>query len=196
MNVQLQASSGPASDKPLPRRGKSRDRAQLVAMQSTLFGLVQDSSVAAHIRAQCARAWSDLQERKRVLDGRPLPGQLRPDLEQRRRKAARPQWTMIDALAPHEPPSTTAPCSPTLGSKALSASTAQTDSSTEPTTAAAQISSGQGGESIATASTAKPANSVPCSMCHGSREIRVSGGNRITCRVCRGTGERLDSPGA
>ena len=54
-------------------------------MQSTLFGLVQNTEVAAHIRAQCARAWSDLQERKRVLDGKPLPGQLRPDLEQKRR---------------------------------------------------------------------------------------------------------------
>jgi hypothetical protein len=39
--------------------------------------------VAPHVRAQCARAWSDLQERKRVLDGKPLPGQLRPDIAQK-----------------------------------------------------------------------------------------------------------------
>ena len=86
VNVQLPTAPGAASCKSLPRRGKSRDRSQLVAMQQTLFGLVQNPEVAPHIRAQCARAWSDLQERKRVLDGKPLPGMLRPELEQPKRR--------------------------------------------------------------------------------------------------------------
>jgi predicted RNA-binding Zn ribbon-like protein len=62
-------------------RGRQADRKQLVAMQHSLFDLVQDSTIPAHVRAACARAWSDLQERKRVVDGKPLPGQLRPELQ-------------------------------------------------------------------------------------------------------------------
>jgi len=61
-------------------RGAQADRKQLVAMQHSLFNLVQDASLPAHIRAACARAWSDLQERKRIVDGKPLPGALRPEL--------------------------------------------------------------------------------------------------------------------
>jgi hypothetical protein len=75
----------PVTDPPAAtpqRRGTNRDRTQLLKMQQTLFELTQDKSVMPHIRAACARAWSDLQERKRVLDGKPLPGILRPDLEQ------------------------------------------------------------------------------------------------------------------
>ena len=59
-------------------------------MQQTLFELTQDAKVMPHIRAACARAWSDLQERKRVLDGKPLPGQLRPDLQQVKERKRKP----------------------------------------------------------------------------------------------------------
>jgi hypothetical protein len=64
-------------------QGRAADRKALVDMQRTMFALTQDSKVAPHIRAACARAWRDLQETKRIMDGKPLPGQLRPDLEQR-----------------------------------------------------------------------------------------------------------------
>ena len=63
-------------------RGAHGDRKALVDLQRTMHKLAQDDSVPPHIRAQCARAWSDLQERKRIMDGKPLPGQLRPDLQQ------------------------------------------------------------------------------------------------------------------
>jgi hypothetical protein len=65
-------------------------------MQSTLFGLVQNLEVAPHIRAQCARAWSELQERKRVLDGKPLPGQLRPEPPPIKRKRIPLLAEMVD----------------------------------------------------------------------------------------------------
>src|SRR5262245_45048131 len=73
----------------------------LVAMQQTLFGLVQNPEVAPHIRAQGARAWSDLQERKRVLDGKPLPGMLRPELEQAKRRKG--GWLSAVPLDDSEP---------------------------------------------------------------------------------------------
>jgi hypothetical protein len=49
-------------------------------MQRTLFELVQSGIIPAHIRAACARAWSELAERKRIIDGKPLPGSLNPGL--------------------------------------------------------------------------------------------------------------------
>lgn len=64
---------------PLPKyQGRAADRKALVDMQRTMFALTQDPSVAPHIRAACARAWKDLQEQKRIMDGKPLPGMLRP----------------------------------------------------------------------------------------------------------------------
>jgi hypothetical protein len=73
----------PAQTKPsTAHRGAHGDRKALVDLQRTMHKLAQDDNVQPHIRAQCARAWSDLQERKRIMDGKPLPGQLRPDLQQ------------------------------------------------------------------------------------------------------------------
>ena len=63
-------------------QGRAADRKALVDLQRTMHKLAMSDSVQPHIRAQCARAWSDLQERKRIMDGKPLPGQLRPDLQQ------------------------------------------------------------------------------------------------------------------
>ena len=71
-------------------QGRAADRKALVDMQRTLFQRTQDPKTPAHIAAQCARAWRDLQDMKRIIDGKPLPGQLRPDLapKQRRGKPA------------------------------------------------------------------------------------------------------------
>jgi hypothetical protein len=89
-------------------RGAQADRKQLVAMQHSLFGLVQDATVPPHIRAACARAWSDLQERKRVVDGKPLPGQLRPELQQlREARRSRTRKAML-SIAPGDLPSSPA----------------------------------------------------------------------------------------
>jgi hypothetical protein len=74
----------------LPRfRGRAADRKALVTMQRVLLERTLDPKTAPHIAAQCARAWRDLQECKRVIDGKPLPGQLRPDLAIEREEAAK-----------------------------------------------------------------------------------------------------------
>lgn len=52
---------------------------QLLAMQDRLFLDTVDDSIKPTDRAACARAWEDLEERKRVMRGKPLPGHLRPD---------------------------------------------------------------------------------------------------------------------
>jgi len=103
-DVQAKPSVSLPSNLPFPRRGRVKDRQQLIQMQQTLFELTQDSSVMPHIRAACARAWSDLQERKRVLDGKPLPGQLRPDLQQvKERKRKGPSLLPLPEVPPLPP---------------------------------------------------------------------------------------------
>ena len=63
-------------------RGQKGDRRALVQLQRDMWKRSQDPKTPAHIAAQCARAWRDLQDMKRIMDGKPLPGQLRPDLAQ------------------------------------------------------------------------------------------------------------------
>ena len=148
---------------PLPRRGPSRDRRQIVEMQRELHALTLDPNVPPRERAQCARAWADLQEKKRVLDGKPMPGHLRPDLEQKRKR-------QVPALAPL----------PELAPREQSSESNQTDH--EPATAV---------DVVSTAKPAAPA--APCPVCHGGGTIKVSGGNVISCTVCHGAGTRLDT---
>jgi hypothetical protein len=66
------------------RKGNNRPkpRSQVIRMQASLLLSATDPNVQPHIRAQCARAWDVLEERLRIIDGKPLPGQLRPDLVQ------------------------------------------------------------------------------------------------------------------
>lgn len=62
------------------RNGRPRPRSQILRMQACLLDSATDTEVPPHIRAQCARAWDVLEERLRIIAGKPLPGQLRPEL--------------------------------------------------------------------------------------------------------------------
>ena len=64
---------------PAPRRGASSDRQQAVAIQRKLEKTILDSKTPAASVASCAVAWTRVQDAKRVIDGKPLPGNLRPD---------------------------------------------------------------------------------------------------------------------
>ena len=102
----LPACTPPPSTKDYPQGAKG-DRQALVTMQRVLWKRVQDSSVPPHIQAQCARAWRDLQDMKRIMDGKPLPGQLRPDLDQKRNARRKP--TLLASLPSDPPPATEPP---------------------------------------------------------------------------------------
>jgi hypothetical protein len=60
-------------------RGAHGDRKALVQLQRDMHAIATDKSVLPHIRAKCADTWQKLQLCKRIMDGKPLPGQLRPD---------------------------------------------------------------------------------------------------------------------
>lgn len=64
---------------PAPRRGASSDRQQAVAIQRKLEKTILDNKTPAASVASCAVAWTRVQDAKRVIDGKPLPGNLRPD---------------------------------------------------------------------------------------------------------------------
>ncbi len=93
-----------ASDPSAPKTRPKRSTAYLeaLAMQKSLLEAATDPDVPAGYRAQCARAWECLEERKRILRGKPLPGQLRPDLQPKASKAfGRPR--SISVLKPAQP---------------------------------------------------------------------------------------------
>jgi len=49
-------------------------------MQQVLYKLALDPSTPGPSKALCARAWDVLEERKRIIRGKPLPGTYRPEL--------------------------------------------------------------------------------------------------------------------
>jgi hypothetical protein len=86
-------------------------------MQAALLKDAESPSTEPHHRAASARAWEVLEERLRIMDGKPLPGQLRPDLEQKRKlkRAPSPLISLpTDDTAP-APPACTQVSSSTPG---------------------------------------------------------------------------------
>jgi hypothetical protein len=83
------------------RIGRPKPRSQILRMQAALLADVESKDTPAGYRAQCARAWEVLEERLRIMDGKPLPGQLRPDLDQKRNARRKP--TLLASL-PSDPP--------------------------------------------------------------------------------------------
>ena len=65
------------------RKGNNRPkpRSQIIRMQAHLLANATNKDVPPHIQAACARAWDVLEERLRIMSGKPLPGQLRPELQ-------------------------------------------------------------------------------------------------------------------
>ncbi len=82
-----------------PPKGRATERRQLLQMQQALYELTLSPKVPPGIRAQCARAFCDLGERKRVIDGIPLPGQLRPDLPDFMRASKRGKTLSLSAIS-------------------------------------------------------------------------------------------------
>lgn len=65
-------------------KGPRNPRADIIDMQRILIADIRNPKTMPHIRAQCARAYDVLEERLRILNNKPLPGMLRPDIAQER----------------------------------------------------------------------------------------------------------------
>lgn len=71
------------------RPGRHRALAQALRMQEVLYDEVTNGAGKLAEKAQAARAWEALEERKRILRGRPLPGSKRPAPDAPKPKASR-----------------------------------------------------------------------------------------------------------
>lgn len=87
---------------PLPANGSTRIRPgrrlslrQALELQQLVFDTAFGGTAKPAEIAQLARAWDVLEDRKRVLRGKPLPGSLKPQ-----QKARKPPFQKIQFLSP------------------------------------------------------------------------------------------------
>lgn len=66
------------------RKGPRNPRGEIIEMQAILLKDIRNAKTSPVQRAQCARAYDVLEERLRILNNKPLPGMLRPDIAQER----------------------------------------------------------------------------------------------------------------
>lgn len=78
-----------------PHRDSKRDPlSQLIKMQAIAYAKVNDVKVKDHLKPAFMNAWEKLEERRRILLGRPLPGQFRPEsLVKPRKTVAGSSWS-------------------------------------------------------------------------------------------------------
>jgi len=104
--------SSPTGSKTHPKRPQSYTQAiELQAKLADAVGLCRedmngclDREVRARIGSALAsmvRGWDILEERKRILRGRPLPGHLRPDLPASQRKATK-RIALLASMSPED----------------------------------------------------------------------------------------------
>ncbi len=65
--------------------GKTLRRAyhQVIAIQDAVFKKLQSGELTEAAYSRFTRAWCDLEERRRILTGKPLPGAYRPEKKQK-----------------------------------------------------------------------------------------------------------------
>jgi len=80
------------------RFGRQTAKTQLLDMQAVLLAAVLDPRTKPTDAAQCARAFDVLEERLRILKGKPLPGQLRPDLVPKPTRRLMPSFRSSDVI--------------------------------------------------------------------------------------------------
>lgn len=70
-------------------KGKRNPRKTIIEVQSLLLNDIRNKRTSPAVRAKCAIAFDKLEDRLRVLAGKPMPGQLRPDLRLERQQYQR-----------------------------------------------------------------------------------------------------------
>jgi hypothetical protein len=87
------------------RNGYKRTHvANLLQLQELILSKAQADDLAARDLSSLALAWERLEERLRVLRGRPLPGSLKPEPAAKRGRG-RAGWTApVETSSPVEPP--------------------------------------------------------------------------------------------
>ena len=82
MPPQTEASAQARARAHVPGKIASRAYRQVIVIQDKLFERIQSDTLTEQALASLARSWCDLEERRRVLTGKPLPGSYRPERKQ------------------------------------------------------------------------------------------------------------------
>jgi hypothetical protein len=77
------------SHSPKTRPTKPKAYSQCVTIQALVQKDIENPTTKPSIRAGCVRAWDILEERKRILRGKPLPGYLRQELRKQTKPTRR-----------------------------------------------------------------------------------------------------------
>jgi hypothetical protein len=77
LNPPSQSTAQPANRR---AGGRKSAKSDLLSMQAILLERLKDPKTTDCDKARLALAWERLEERLRILRGKPLPGMLRPDL--------------------------------------------------------------------------------------------------------------------
>lgn len=64
--------------KPRFKAGNRKAITHLLIIQQQLLRDIQNQETPSQAKASCARAWTDCEERIRILRGKPLPGAYKP----------------------------------------------------------------------------------------------------------------------
>jgi len=142
-------------------------------MQQVLYQIVMDDKATPSVKASCARVWTLLQDTRRVIRGKPLPGHLRPELEQKRKAKNRPSAlfaTPLEGATPITPEQemkwASAPSPPVVAEL--------------PQPTPVPVAAG-------------PPKPATCSPCRGTGTMRFRGGYNVQCPTCGGTGRRAET---
>lgn len=69
-----------------PSPASKRPLNQAIRIQDVLFAEITKKKAAKGRFASLARAWCDVEERRRILMGKPLPGVLKPEAKPRKQR--------------------------------------------------------------------------------------------------------------
>ena len=91
------------------RPKKAKEVSEVMELQRLIFERAHKPDIADRSLAILSVAYEKLSERRRILRGKPLPGQLRPDLiaeVKRKQKVSRQPLSIIDDAPPATSPTT------------------------------------------------------------------------------------------
>ena len=97
VNYRLKLPDGSVAELPsqsgvaLPKAGRKRSLVQVLNLQDACYNKALEEGISPQELSSLSRAWKELEDQKRILRGRPLPGSLKPETP-KKTKASQP-WT-------------------------------------------------------------------------------------------------------
>lgn len=78
----------------LPKPGRKRSLVQVLNLQDTCYEMAMKGDCSPAELSSLSRAWKELEDQKRILRNKPLPGSLKPEAPKKSKPSA--PWTPSD----------------------------------------------------------------------------------------------------